>query len=162
MWGATAIPREEISRVGYFNPRSPCGERRKFSISPMRFRLFQSTLPVWGATLILCIIPHGIEISIHAPRVGSDFIGRMPIISLTLFQSTLPVWGATFSVRNLFLRRIISIHAPRVGSDLHRRRMSWLFVLFQSTLPVWGATGQAANAVLAMRISIHAPRVGSD
>ena len=55
---------------------------------------FQSTLPVWGATsrrpgigLLDCI-------SIHAPRVGSDF--RLAYV----YQCYL-----------------ISIHAPRVGSD---------------------------------------------
>ena len=34
--------------------------------------LFQSTLPVWGATKNLIYINEGTTISIHAPRVGSD------------------------------------------------------------------------------------------
>ena len=55
---------------------------------------FQSTLPVWGATLALALIPAVGYISIHAPRVGSDTGTRMP-------EEELP----------------ISIHAPRVGSD---------------------------------------------
>ena len=33
---------------------------------------FQSTLPVWGATLSFCVGLAGFGISIHAPRVGSD------------------------------------------------------------------------------------------
>ena len=56
----------------YFNPRSPCGERlpRSFRIAvPFQF---QSTLPVWGATILL----------------------RLKF-AVFLFQSTLPVWGAT-------------------------------------------------------------------
>ena len=56
-----------------FNPRSPCGERlieRFFWL--YRPSEFQSTLPVWGATLILIFIPVLVSISIHAPRVGSD------------------------------------------------------------------------------------------
>ena len=56
--------------------------------------LFQSTLPVWGATrlmnLVLCSI---------------------------LFQSTLPVWGATLVQVGTKNIQKISIHAPRVGSD---------------------------------------------
>ena len=57
-------------------------------------------------------------ISIHAPRVGSDFQFFEVILWQLLFQSTLPVWGAT-------------------GSDIYVVRK---LVKFQSTLPVWGAT----------------------
>ena len=59
--------------MSYFNPRSPHGERRR------RER------DVHG----------GAEISIHAPRTGSDVLNPL-----------------------LFLpRKFISIHAPRTGSD---------------------------------------------
>ena len=100
---------------------------------------FQSTLPVWGATLIAIV---------DAPY--------------TQFQSTLPVWGATCGQRTQPRRRddfnprspcgerltepalkllavVISIHAPRVGSDL-----------------------AVDTGVRVSLISIHAPRVGSD
>ena len=55
-----------------FNPRSPCGERLLLQADLVSFLLFQSTLPVWGATKkgLIC-----------------DPTGK--------FQSTLPVWGAT-------------------------------------------------------------------
>ena len=36
------------------------------------FEQFQSTLPVWGATAPISGLSVGINISIHAPRVGSD------------------------------------------------------------------------------------------
>ena len=55
---------------------------------------FQSTLPVWGATLQLRITGGVKNISIHAPRVGSDD-------------------RQTDQAR----KEAISIHAPRVGSD---------------------------------------------
>ena len=55
-----------------FNPRSPCGERRGHRCVSTSLSSFQSTLPVWGATL--------------KPRYRP-----LPM----LFQSTLPVWGAT-------------------------------------------------------------------
>ena len=61
----------------YFNPRSPCGERQDVVQSVPPSRQFQSTLPVWGATLC----------SWSCAR----FCG--------IFQSTLPVWGATPRVR---------------------------------------------------------------
>ena len=78
---------------------------------------FQSTLPVWGATMYLHGVMSTLRISIHAPRVGSD---------------TYKVyWDGT---------AYISIHAPRVGSDGHPAKKTTCLWLFQSTLPVWGAT----------------------
>ena len=62
--------------TSYFNPRSPCGERRLFR--PMR-------------------IPACRRISIHAPRVGSDCRRAYAELGGVKFQSTLPVWGATFN-----------------------------------------------------------------
>ena len=79
----------------YFNPRSPCGERpasKLFEILlglisihaprvgsdflhfPFQFCafIFQSTLPVWGATKEVLFLAGSYDISIHAPRVGSD------------------------------------------------------------------------------------------
>ena len=41
-------------------------------IQPRHQLVFQSTLPVWGATLLRLSLSHEPLISIHAPRVGSD------------------------------------------------------------------------------------------
>ena len=132
-----------------FNPRSPCGERPgctriRDSIRPT----FQSTLPVWGATVGGV---YGFQIpliSIHAPRVGSDLEESEDVLKEAGFQSTLPVWGATlrrslsFRTRHYFNPRspcgerllghelqdlclAISIHAPRVGSDFGVGRGRW-------------------------------------
>ena len=78
-----------------FNPRSPCGERPIERHRPSRAVLFQSTLPVWGATRGSPFCQSVVYISIHAPRVGSDdgTVIRLPVNPE--FQSTLPVWGAT-------------------------------------------------------------------
>ena len=125
--------------VHYFNPRSPHGERRHLR----RHR--------WQA----------VQISIHAPRTGSDLCPKAARRS-GRFQSTLPARGATragkgadcdggdFNPRSPHGERrgdsmadagvyIISIHAPRTGSD-------WV----------------AYNVDNEMPISIHAPRTGSD
>ena len=79
-----------------FNPRSPCGERHLPGKHYLDSDLFQSTLPVWGATISTLLF----------------------CLSHWEFQSTLPVWGATglgaFQQRPV----VISIHAPRVGSDI--------------------------------------------
>ncbi len=103
--------------LSYFNPRSPRGERQRINAEIFVTVIFQSTLPAWGATLALLqalfasifqstlpawgatVLPYcyhyGYDISIHAPRVGSDAtLFRMGMM-ITLFQSTLPAWGAT-------------------------------------------------------------------
>ena len=100
---------------------------------------FQSTLPVWGATL-----------------------SGVLALWLVRFQSTLPVWGATANRGVLPTLGAISIHAPRVGSDSTPARKSPAQQIFQSTLPVWGATASGPQQDQPQNISIHAPRVGSD
>ena len=57
---------------GYFNPRSPHGERPKLVLNTILMKSFQSTLPARGATLLLALLSDGFCISIHAPRTGSD------------------------------------------------------------------------------------------
>ena len=123
---------------------------------------FQSTRPVWGATVLVC-----------------------PTMLESLFQSTRPVWGATTNGVNLCMTSKISIHAPRVGRDKRRQlfagarkrisihaprvgrdwfKYSGLFIVhqFQSTRPVWGATFLDDAVETRIGISIHAPRVGRD
>ncbi len=55
-----------------FNPRSPCGERHNSILSSVKAVLFQSTLPVRGATASWLPTLPTEQISIHAPRAGSD------------------------------------------------------------------------------------------
>ena len=64
--------RYEVVRVGYFNPRTPCGVR-PWGKSPVHpSNRFQSTHPVRGATLNDAPAVFGFRISIHAPRAGCD------------------------------------------------------------------------------------------
>ena len=144
-----------------FNPRSPHGERQSSAPLATTAARFQSTLPARGATIYMRIFPSALEISIHAPRTGSDDVVVAP---------------------RLFLN--ISIHAPRTGSDLQlpeipevepyfnprsphgerQRRPAHRGAVrgFQSTLPARGATRMALPDALPQAISIHAPRTGSD
>ena len=77
-----------------FNPRSPWGERLPDFILNVQDQIFQSTLPVGGATWLQKIQQNLVKISIHAPRGGSDIMA----INKSLVAG-------------------ISIHAPRGGSD---------------------------------------------
>ena len=124
--------------------------------------VFQSTRPVWGATLalrgtrqisryfnprapcgarqsLLYKYPLHEGISIHAPRVGRDLQCFRRKVRQVQFQSTRPVWGAT--------------NMAMAGADLS---------VFQSTRPVWGATNAMISKGITAKISIHAPRVGRD
>ena len=75
------------------------------------------------------------EISIHAPRVGSDVIAFGWLLHCVEFQSTLPAWGATPLARQVAMIQLISIHAPRVGSDVIVYRMIVRFVDFNPRSP---------------------------
>ena len=122
-----------------FNPRSPHGERPCRAKTPHRAQRFQSTLPARGATDLLMADVDVEEISIHAPRTGSDppYCGR-------------------------HRPRLISIHAPRTGSDMDMLPFVCGSNAFQSTLPARGATLQRRVPAVGGDISIHAPRTGSD
>ena len=125
--------------------------------------LFQSTRPVWGATLTARRWPTDGKISIHAPRVGRDCCARMVAAAHSDFNPRAPCGVRRWASRSSDLPRqyfnprtpcevrqcakcsrrlaaCISIHAPRAGCDLARQRV-------------------VAGAV---RISIHAPRAGCD
>ena len=148
--------------VSYFNPRSPWGERQREINNLEDIQIFQSTLPVGGATCHLLAdalqlgqfqstLPVGgatkfshaaimdAVISIHAPRGGSDLVTQPGLLQKRLFQSTLPVGGAT--------RCVLTTSSAAA---------------FPSTLPVGGATSQQRYSDLCVSISIHAPRGGSD
>jgi len=101
--------------------------------------VFQSTLPVKGATKSPLDDEPQLAVSIHAPSEGSD--KRKPRICGTpgTFQSTLPVKGATW----------------RLDGET-------TVCQFQSTLPVKGATPVGAGIGMNDDVSIHAPSEGSD
>ena len=79
----------------HFNPRSPCGERPDTLIRGYAKLLFQSTLPVWGATEKIDQLDIYDEFQSTLPvwgATGQQFVH----LRVRRFQSTLPVWGATF------------------------------------------------------------------
>ena len=123
----------------YFNPRSPCGERHMPPYYVLAYIIFQSTLPMRGAT-----------------RLDSDDDTE------TIFQSTLPMRGATRQQSQIQSRRRISIHAPHAGSDARKLVYRYTDPRFQSTLPMRGATLPNGDYTHVSAISIHAPHAGSD
>ena len=162
MWGATSCPRASRPWLCYFNPRPPCGGRPEGTstiwgtranfnprppcggrlarlLSGARLLEFQSTPPVWGATRHTQELVVGVEISIHAPRVGGDrHLLQQGLVLLAISIHAPRVGGDDFGC-NAGYDALISIHAPRVGGD--------------------SASGSSWKH---RKISIHAPRVGGD
>ena len=79
--------------------------------------LFQSTLPLRGATPRRKAGREEKRISIHTPLAGSDNTSRVLDHVSDRFQSTLPLRGATRHLQLGRERRQISIHTPLAGSD---------------------------------------------
>ena len=79
---------------------------------------FQSTLPVWGATYRGEPSNDGYNISIHAPRVGSDVRGRDQTAVWLNFNPRSPCGERLDGAGHVLELHLISIHAPRVGSDV--------------------------------------------
>ena len=106
---------------------------------PLSAFLFQSTLPVWGATAANQYLDDMYIISIHAPRVGSDVLcgqlgaerqyfnprspcgerrkGRAAVCFHGHFNPRSPCGERPFDTDVYKGVTFISIHAPRVGSD---------------------------------------------
>ena len=78
--GATRSRAGHSPRRRDFNPRSPHGERQSSTSIVASSNKFQSTLPARGATRIKPLHRVGVEISIHAPRTGSDSCHR-PLVA---------------------------------------------------------------------------------
>ena len=130
-------------------------------VNPETGEVFQSTLPVRGATTALAKLPPPCKFQSTLPvRGATGWALSAPMKSQ--FQSTLPVRGATTRLRHLALAGDISIHAPREGSDPWTMRPWGVGSGFQSTLPVRGATCYFRGGPDKAAISIHAPREGSD
>ena len=167
----------------HFNPRSPCGERLLTGRWLLTLPVFQSTLPVWGATYALIVNHFFRDISIHAPRVGSDRQGadqtQTETISIhaprvgsdTADESSLaiaaisihaPRVGSDSRRPGIGLLACISIHAPRVGSDGHHGYGGGLHLYFNPRSPCGERRSYAVLLRRPKEISIHAPRVGSD
>ena len=121
-------------RFADFNPRAPCGARRNLSAIGGGGQGFQSTRPVWGATLRLPVPRLPCRFQSTRPR------GARPLPPLNLahqhrpFQSTRPR-GARLSFPNA---RCLSLQfqstRPR-GARLDTANIIGDIVRFQSTRP---------------------------
>ena len=166
-----------------FNPRAPCGARPWSTCRAASWHLFQSTRPVWGATVLFLLLSNVVLVSIHAPRVGRDCIQRAPSDRNNGFNPRAPcgarppfcIWNRRLKSFNprapCGARPAATSRAPPIkgfnprapcGARLCRVDLLCLRCKFQSTRPVWGATPIGEHPELLRIVSIHAPRVGRD
>ena len=116
--GRDASPVSGSAATCHFNPLAPRGARPTTRLGLPSLRIFQSTRPAWGETVVIVYIRVFLVISIHSPRVGRDHFDLFNMAANIEFQSTRPAWGETCLSCQLSARVIISIHSPRVGRDL--------------------------------------------
>ena len=122
-----------------FNPRSPYGERRAYRMPQVIRTVFQSTLPLRGATIIMSPRPPPRRISIHAPLTGSDSCPRMLLPVITDFNPRSPYGERPLNVPRSLQKRIFQSTLPLRGATYVV--LKWgLGDIFQSTLPLRGAT----------------------
>ncbi len=139
-WGATCIPCPASGSARYFNPRSPDGERHDGLNGN-----------VWLH-----------RISIHAPRMGSDY-SLIPVCPCCRDFNPRSPDGERPSTSPRRPHIIwISIHAPRMGSD-GRPECHNAIKFISIHAPRMGSDpSRKPNRDRATQISIHAPRMGSD
>ena len=101
----------------YFNPRIPYGMRLGITNFPTFMTVFQSTHPVWDATLPRAIMKTRSLISIHASRMGCDWDISAFNHPARNFNPRIP-YGMRRQIPPAAMRSIgISIHASRMGCD---------------------------------------------
>ena len=101
--GSDYIIKDTVFNSLYFNPRSPWGERPIICLALSGFLPYFNPRSPWGERQIQYrLLNNKLNISIHAPRGGSDYNIISIYVYCFLFQSTLPVGGATLYYVMLF------------------------------------------------------------
>ena len=137
--GATHLQPSPCPHPRHFNPRSPHGERHSPQSQINLTYNFNPRSPHGERPLVERLKIRLNQISIHAPRTGSDRLGAHPEGGGRHFNPRSP-HGERRNTYNLYYAECpISIHAPRTGSD-SRLYCTPPSTSFQSTLPARGAT----------------------
>ena len=96
---------------------------------------FLSTLPARGATFLGVFVKPQTDISIHAPRDGSDPSQQALRIGATYFYPRSPRGERPRQPARLKSAPPISIHAPREGSDYRKIILHARMVYFYPRSP---------------------------
>ncbi len=118
--GATTLSLRLLARTSNFNPRSPWGERPGLFHQHILRVEISIHAPRGGSDVGCGFWASGTLISIHAPRGGSDGGQRHAVAPLGISIHA-PRGGATCLDEACAKKVMISIHAPRGGSDYDGR-----------------------------------------
>ena len=184
MRGATEAEPCGITNECHFNPRAPCGARRRCVAANSQISLFQSTRPLRGATYRCGRLGrHGLDFNPRAPcgarpnqssvwRDKHYFNPRAPCGArphpppeppyCKEFQSTRPLRGATTRPAVVTITPDISIHAPLAGRDVRSPVCPTGGKYFNPRAPCGARLSPMLAGLLALHISIHAPLAGRD
>ena len=100
-----------------FNPHSPCGERPPFSTICATESVFQSTLPLRGATAEFCPRCRTLwYFNPHSP-CGERLLGIRAVVVLVRISIHTPLAGSDDTTTPAVAANTISIHTPLAGSD---------------------------------------------
>ena len=160
--GAPPFSMSALYIIMNFNPRAPCGARPHWMTFVAAAALFQSTRPVWGATVSQGPFFAEDIVSIHAPRVGRDVQPVTSRIITPSFNPRAPCgarlrnWGTTDDPNP------VSIHAPRVGRDWWYMLYDDAYARFNPRAPCGARHEADEDGFIPVYVSIHAPRVGRD
>ena len=108
---------ESPSSMCNFNPRSPDGERLQSNRIVGVPHYFNPRSPDGERQTLRADTDYSNNISIHAPRMGSDRTIRTTIFNTTYFNPRSPDGERRGRLVRVGVWRLISIHAPRMGSD---------------------------------------------
>ena len=160
--GSDGCSNQTPKKVRYFNPRSPCGERRATRRALALAMPFQPALPMRGAT----------RASLPSHRMHCNFNPRSPcgerrfmlrgLVIFPVFQPALPMRGATTMPTSDDASGKISTRAPHAGSD---NAILTIFskAVISTRAPHAGSDCDISQAAFyRWQISTRAPHAGSD
>ncbi len=182
--GSDLLREGRTNKERNFNPRSPRGERPRWSRKTAGSSHFNPRSPRGERRPVLPTGQPGRGISIHAPREGSDSSGNVCIAKWLSISIHAPREGSdgrgngsprpknNFNPRSprgerhakaKKIQRLINFNPRSPRGERPDARLTWTASRpFQSTLPARGATTPIQYLTRDTRISIHAPREGSD
>ena len=159
--GAPPFSMSALYIIMNFNPRAPCGARPHWMTFVAAAALFQSTRPVWGATVSQGPFFAEDIVSIHAPRVGRDV---QPVTSRIITPSFNP--RAPCGARHVLLFSVGFYLSFNPRAPCGARRAAVMPTLsgmgFNPRAPCGARLTEGKIDGGAGGVSIHAPRVGRD
>ena len=147
--------------IGYFNPHSPCGERRTLKRVNPKILSISIHTPLAGSDISTPVnSSRKYDFNPHSP-CGERQFSRSYKLTYDKFQSTLPLRGATESDGNEQFYVLISIHTPLAGSD-DGVRLAVPGDGISIHTPLAGSDEDCLESFAFAFISIHTPLAGSD